>query len=190
MSCCLIIQYLFDIWSYFSAGIVGNNYSTWAWNYFRVVYSDDFLTDISVEGEAQWILDSLRKLYLERLCGWIGECFPSTNLSFLLQKEEKNARKKQSFTAQNPYLRLLLLGMQSINKGQISEKLEGWQMYFAPFFLVLLQLSQCPKKAETHMLSSTAEVDALCRWKSLQKAPRPGASTLWAGMLRAAAMFS
>lgn len=63
-------------------------------------------------------------------------------------------------------------------------------MYFASIFLLLLQLSQCPKKAETHMLSSAEEVDALCRWKSLQKARRPGTSTLWAGMLKAAAVSS
>lgn len=92
--------------------------------------------------------------------------------------------------AQDPYLRLLVLGMQSIKKGQISEKLDSWQMYFASIFLLLLQLSQCPKKAETHMLSSAEEVDALCRWKSLQKARRPGTSTLWAGMLKAAAVSS
>lgn len=57
-----------------------------------MVYSDNFLTDIYAEGEAEWILSSLREVG-----EWIEECFSSkkTKKSFLLQKEEKNVREKK-----------------------------------------------------------------------------------------------
>lgn len=103
--CVLLLNYTVSVWYliiFFCRNSFGNNYSTWAWNYFRVVYSDNFLTEISAEGEAQWILDSLRKLYLESLCGW--RVFFQVKIWDFFFKE-KNARKKKV-----SWLRILIWG--------------------------------------------------------------------------------
>lgn len=42
-----------------------------------------------------------------------------------LKRKMLGKKKKKSLMAQDPYLRLLVLGMQSIKKGQISEKLDS-----------------------------------------------------------------
>lgn len=96
----LLLSYTGSLWHliffFFSCrSSFENNYSTWA-----RIYSGEVHSDVSAEGQAQWIVWVLQKSCVD---GWMAKCFPRATLTFPL-KEEKNARKIKQLQAQGSFL--------------------------------------------------------------------------------------